>query len=63
MPEVNVMLVDTEFVFGGYEVQIIPDKFEVLVKALKSIISIVCTLLFVNALKSKYDKLIGGNAV
>ncbi len=63
MPKVKVMLVDTEFVFGGYEVQIIPDKFDVLIKTLKSIISIVCTLLFVNALKSKYDKLIGGNAV
>ena len=63
LPQVKVKLVDTDFVFGGYEVKVIPEGFDLLVTTLKGIISIVCTLLFVNALRKKYDKLVGGNSV
>lgn len=62
MPSVTVKLVDTDFSFGGYEVKVVPDGFDVLTTALKGITSIVCTLLFVNALRRKYDKLVGGGS-
>lgn len=60
IPEVTVNFGDTPFTFGGYVVNIVPDGFDFLVTTLKSIISIVCTFLFVNALRNKYDKLMGG---
>lgn len=62
MPSVTVNLVGTDFTFGGYEVKVVPDGFDVLTTALKGITSIVCTLLFVNALRRKYDKLVGGSS-
>lgn len=62
MPEVTVNFSDTSFSFGGYEVSIIPDGFDVLVTAVKGITSIVCTFLFINSLRNKYEKLIGGTA-
>lgn len=60
-PEVTVHFGDTPFVFGGYEVKIVPDGIEFLIITLKLIISVVCTLLFLNALKKRYDRLVGGN--
>ncbi len=62
MPKVTVNFGDTPFSFGGYEVSIIPDGFDVLVTAVKGITSIVCTFLFINSLRNKYEKLIGGTA-
>lgn len=60
-PEVTVYFGDTPFVFGGYEVKIVPDGIEILVTTLKLIVSVVCTLLFLNALKMRYERLMGGN--
>lgn len=58
IPEVTIN-VGTPFTFGGYTVQIVPDGFNLLVNALKLIISIVCTYTFVNGLLKRYDEVMG----
>lgn len=55
MPVVNVSLAGTNFSFGGYTVDLIPDKFEPIVNILKTLLGIVATLLFVNMLKKRYE--------
>ena len=62
MPSVTVDLAGTPFTFGGYEVQIVPEGFDFLITVVKGITSIVCTLAFINALRKKYDKIIGGSS-
>lgn len=60
MPSVTIPLPNgNSFSFGGYDVKIVPDRFDVLVTALKSIIGIVCTAMFINGLKSRYDEVMG----
>lgn len=46
--------------FGGVNVKIVPDGFEWLATTIKSIIGIVCTVLFVNGLRKRYDDVMGG---
>ena len=59
-PEVTIPLPDNnEFTFGGQEVKIVPDGFSVLVDALKIIVGICCTVLFVNGLIKRYDEVMG----
>lgn len=60
MPSVTIPLADSEFVFGGWEVQVVPDGFGVVFDTLKLIISIVCTIWFVNGLKNRFERLVGG---
>lgn len=57
-PSVSIPLGEVDFVFGGWEVKVIPDGFDVLVGALKTIISIVCTVLFVNGMRDKFERLV-----
>ena len=51
---------DSEFVLQAHDVQIIPDRFTFLVDVLKTIISIIATCLFVNGLRNKFERLVGG---
>ena len=60
MPSIDLSLAGAVFTFGGWEVQVVPDGFDVLFNALKLIISIVCTIWFVNGLKNRFEKLVGG---
>ena len=61
MPSVTINLDGTDFTFGGWWVSLVPDKFSFLVDLLKSAISIVATLLFVNTLRNKFNKILGDN--
>ena len=54
-PAVTVNLAGTDFTFGGYEVQLIPDKFEGIVESLKFITNISCFLLLLNTLRRRFD--------
>lgn len=51
---------DSEFVLQAHDVQIVPDRFSFLVDVLKTIISIIATCLFVNGLRNKFERLVGG---
>lgn len=55
MPQVTVSLAGTPFTFGGYEVDIIPDGFETLQQMCRLAVSMVCTVVFINMLKSKLE--------
>lgn len=59
-PKVTIPLPDdNEFSFGGYDVKIVPDGFGALATACKMIAGIVCTILFVNGLRKRYDEVMG----
>lgn len=58
MPAVTANLAGTDFTFGGYDVDLVPDGFQWLVTSLKMLINIVCTILFINALKGKIEVLL-----
>ena len=57
-PSVTVNLAGSDFTFGGWDVDIIPDGFEVIVTTLKLITSVVCTFLFVNGLRKRLDAIL-----
>lgn len=59
VPTVNINLAGTAFSFGGWTIDLVPSKFAFLVGMLKSVVSIICTLLFVNTLRNKFNKLVG----
>lgn len=59
MPVVSLESVGIPFSFGGYDVQIVPNGFDTVVEICKKIISIVCTFLFINGLRKKYDEVMG----
>lgn len=62
-PETTIALPDdNEFTFGGYEVPIVPEGFEWLATALKGFVGVVCTAMFVNGLRKRYDEVMGGGA-
>lgn len=62
MPEVSIDLENgNKFSFGGYNIDLVPDRLEFLADALKFMFDIIFTLGFVNALKRKYDTIIGEN--
>lgn len=63
MPEVTIPLPEgNSFTFGGFAVQIVPDGFDFLVGSVKMIIGIVCTALFLNGLKSRYNEIMEGTS-
>ena len=49
----------SSFSFGGYEVQIVPTGFDVLVNGIKIIIGIICSIAFVNGMRKRYDEVMG----
>ena len=51
---------ESEFVLQAHDVQIVPDRFSFLVDVVKTIISIIATCLFVNGLRNKFERLVGG---
>lgn len=55
LPALTVNLAGADFTFGGWDVQIIPDGFEPIVSTLKTVVNMVCTLAFLNALKSRLE--------
>lgn len=54
-PEVKLNFGDTPFTFGGWEIDMVPHGFDFLIDALKMILDIVCTLMFVNGLKHRLE--------
>jgi len=60
-PSVTIPLAGVDFEFGGWEVQVIPDGFDVLVDMLKGMISLLATVAFVNTLRNKFDRLMEGS--
>ena len=60
-PRVIVPLLGSDkFTFGGWRVYVVPDGMEFLIQAVKKIISILCTLWFINGLRSRYDRIMEG---
>lgn len=59
-PRVTVPLAGTDFVFGGWMVDVVPDGFEFLIEALKLMIDVACTFLFVNGMKKRLDRTLEG---
>lgn len=59
VPATTFNLGEADFTFGGWTIQLVPDKFNFLVDMLKGILGIVATLFFVGAMKRKYDKIVG----
>lgn len=57
-PSVSIPLAGSDFVFGGWEVSLIPVGFTVIFDALKLMINVLCTVAFVNALRKRYDRLV-----
>lgn len=57
-PLVSVPLAGTQFTFGGWDVDIVPDGFSGLVDACKIIIDIICTFVFVNALRKRLEEIL-----
>lgn len=53
---------NNSFSFGGVDVPIVPSGFEFIVDILKGLIGIVCTVLFINGLRRKYDEVLGGGS-
>ena len=60
-PATSFDLAGAEFVFGGWEIDVVPDGFEFAIDTLKMIINIACTLLFVNALKNRFENTLDGD--
>lgn len=57
-PSATIDLAGTPFTFGGWEVEVIPERFRFLTTTSKLITSIVCTVLFVNGMKKKLEGLL-----
>lgn len=55
MPALTVDLAGADFTFGGWEVRVIPEGFEEIVKVLKTVVNMVCTLAFLNALRDRWE--------
>lgn len=61
LPKTSINLPgDNIFSFGGFDVQIVPNGLEWLAVAIKTFVGILCTVLFVNGLRKRYDSIIGG---
>ena len=60
-PQVSINLPDNaKFEFGGWDIKIVPDGFDILVNGVKMIVGVISTLFFVNGLKRRYDEVMGG---
>ena len=60
-PRVTVPLLGSDkFTFGGWRVRVIPDGMDFFVEVVKKAISILCTLLFINGLRSRWDRVMEG---
>lgn len=60
MPSTTIDLPDGgSFTFGGFSVRVVPQGFDFLADAVKLAVDIICTFLFVNALKRRFDNILG----
>lgn len=60
IPSTSISLPEnTDFVFGGYDVQIVPNGFDWLANMIKTVVGIICTVLCINGLRKKYDEVMG----
>lgn len=59
MPAVSLNSVGIPFSFGGYTVKVVPYGFDFLATACKVITSILCTFLFINGMRKRYDEVMG----
>lgn len=60
VPELTVNLADSDFTFGGYEVEVVPERFDFLVTILKGVLDIICTFAFIGGMRKRYDSVMGG---
>lgn len=58
-PEVEVFFGDVPFVFGGWEVSVVPQGFEFLADIVRGFSILLMLFAFLNALRKRYDKLVG----
>ena len=54
-PSTTVNLAGTDFTFGGWEVDVVPDFLSGLIDVLKLIVNISCTFLFVNGMRKRLE--------
>lgn len=60
IPQTTINLPNNNtFSFGGFDVPIVPNGFDFIVSIIKTLVGIVCTILFVNGLRKKYDEVMG----
>lgn len=60
LPETVIELPeDNSFTFGGFPVTIVPEGFEFMVDILKAVVGIVCSVMFINSLRKRYDEVMG----
>lgn len=57
-PRFTTSFSGTEFSFGGYDVQVIPDGFEGLADTLKLVVNIICSIAFLNVAVKFMDKIL-----
>lgn len=60
IPGVAVTFGDVPWTFGPFQVKVIPEGFEFVVVSIKLVTNIGCTLLFANALKRRYERIMEG---
>jgi hypothetical protein len=58
IPSVTVNLAGSDFTFGGWTVNLIPNGFEGVVDSLKLVGNIVCTVAFLNGVRKRYSEVI-----
>lgn len=59
IPSVTIPLGKTSFTFGGYDVAIVPEGFDWLATSIKALLGGLCTILFINGLRKRYDEIMG----
>ena len=57
-PSVTVNLAGTDFTFGGWDVDLVPEGFELVVDSLKFIVNIVCTFVFIMAIRKRWEEIV-----
>lgn len=57
-PTIELEFSGVPFVLGGWEVRLIPEGFDFIVPIIKSITDIALTLVFLNAMRKKYERLV-----
>lgn len=62
-PTTSLNFSGVNWTFGGWTVPIVPEGFNFLIVAVKTMSSIGATFMFVNALNKRYDRIIGGTDV
>lgn len=62
LPLLEVELAGAMFEFGGWQVDIIPDGFEIVVESVKWAFSAACSLALLDMLRRKFDYLLGGGS-